>query len=1212
MSALKSTTPEPVARLGPSQGHPFALPLAPADAGSEAQLPPGSHPGPPSPSPGRNLEDPLRVMVRELKARLADIAAREREIERREQETRGQSAGSSRAEREAELERRAQELDAQAAGLVQRQRELERCGLEIEQRRHELDRQRRELELQRRRADERQIELDGREQALHARQLELERVQSERLAGAERLAEREQALRVRVARQRDLLASRRRELARLKEALAARHHEAQQALEQQARALQEQAAAQQARQSALDERTIQLNTRDLQLREQAQLLAERGRRLEEAQARLAADADGLRQREQQLGREIEEQRGALEQATARFEERQAALLARERDLELRSSAVAAWEDEQKRRQDELEARRRLLEDQGSALRERAERLDERERWLSEQTAGLQEDRRRLARLEAELSASRRDLESRAAALQQERVELGQRQREAEDAEAQLARHRGEMDQQQREIERARRELEQLRAELELARHALLEREQEAAQARQALSEQERSLIATRDALAAEGRRVQEQAAELERRRAELEAERQRLEEAGRQAERRMDETLALHARLEAREAELQQHVLHIQMDAQRLQHERERLRAQEEELAAIRESAEADLRHVRITLERGPGRAAAWPTPGAARTVWLRGLAAGLAAAVLVGAGWLAVERPVVCQSLELTVRETRAAGPTAVYEHAARLARPGLLGEYLAEEHQRRRWAELQGAVELSVTPAPESRAVVVSLRSGPDPSTVAGELLRAAAQMYAARGGDLRRTMLSESQEAQAVLLAHLDGELLERRWALQQAQAALDRTGAAPSWDAVLAEASAAQVELSDVVERLREARVALADLRSQDSPRGTVAPEALRDALAADAVLSEDGRELRSAAREYQTELALAMLAVLDPLRELRARVTGLLKVVEEQRALQPPAEVGAVLEGCGMVAAELDRGLAEFAVGWDRDNEAVQRARSDPEIVALIAQQAACADAARGLVDRMRRTLAELRERLGGRSDGTAGGTREIVVSAVLRGELNRVAEALAVLDEAARAVDLAHNFRLEAQDRRLRGLLMRIQQREEAIAATLQHSADQAAAAEHEARLRDLAGQAGALEQRRDELLAALTGATARLQDAARTVLARKTLEAELAREQSEIARLESERQRVASAASAATTIELPADVLDVAARAPELVAGVHRWRNAALAGSAAGALCLLCGLLMLVRAPLTRLDAEETVGTYDLPPAEAVASELR
>jgi chromosome segregation ATPase len=1019
-------------------------------------------------------------MVRELKARLAEIAAREQEIERRERAVHGPGpVDVLRSERESELDRKAEELADRAETLLRQQRELERGRLEMDQRRHELDRQRRELEVRRQQLEERWGELDHREQALLARQQEAERLQTEQRAVAERLAERERAFRLRAARQRHLLAGRRRELLRLKQSLAAGRREA--------------------------------------------------------------------------------------------------------------------EEELQRREQELEARRRFLEDDLSALRERTGRLDERERWLGEQTEALRQERRRVEQVEGELAAARRELDSRGAALGEQQAELDRRG--------------AQMDRQQQEIEQTRRELDQMRAELETARRALLGREQEAAQAREQLAGQERSLLEARQALEERRQHQEELATELERRREELELERRKLEEAGRQVERRMDEALALHARLESREAELQQHLMHIQTEAQRLQHERRRLQDQQEELAAIRESAEADLVRVRRTLERDPGRLAGLSAPITARTVWLRALIAGAVAAVLVGAGWLAVERPAVRHCLELTIRQTRTPGPTAVYEHAARLARPEVLGGYLSGEQQQR-WEEIRRSAELSIMPVPQDGVVLVSLRCGPELSAAAGELLRLAVQMYAARGGDLRRTISSGGGEARDLLVARLDGELQERRAALQQMQAALDQTAAAPSWETLLEGVAGLRAGLDESVERLRAVREKLANLRSQDSPRGSVAPDALREALTTDAVLAEDGRELRSAAREYQTELALAMLAVLDPLRELRASIGGLLKVIDEQRALQPPAEIGAVLETCSTAADELNRLLAEFAAGWEGSSEAVQRARTDEQIVALIPQQQASADAARGMVDRIARTLEELRGRAGNPGDGSGGGTRQIVVAAVLRGELNHVADALAAFEEGVNAIDLTHNFRLEAQDRRLRALLMRIRQREEAIAAALQQSADQAAAGEHEATVRNLAEEVGRLEQRRDELLAELAASIDRLQEAAQSLFARGTLEAGLRHQRSEVARLEAERQRAVSATTA--TIELPPDGLEVAVRPTEQVAGVHRWRNASLLGGAAGVLCLLSCLLALVRAPLTRPDAEEPSAVPELPPPEAVSPEWR
>lgn len=839
----------------------------------------------------------------------------------------------------------------------------------------------------------------------------------------------------------------------------------------------------------------------------------------------------------------------MEEVRARLSD----LAARERQLEEREQALLA---EQRRQQEQ----RALIAQTLAGLAEREAGDD---RQVAELERRIDEKLELISRRKAELLAQVRVIREQ---LQQRQVQLGRDRETLQQQAAELAHQREQLRQvgqalrqRQGAVAAETRELQRQRAELEAQATELAGRadeleQREAALARQAADVETRRAGLDRDAEA------------LMRRQAEVEKLCQQATQAREAAQRRQRELDALAERLRAREVELRDQTLQTELEREQLERQRAALAAEREQLDRLREQ-----------LERQPA-AREQPTAREPRC-WRRGLVLCGALGLIAAVGWLYVERPAYRGYAELCISGAGELRGQGLALHAGRL-----LGDELVDYWQgpppAAAWLSARAEGRLSVEPRPDQRTLL--LRVDTRDATLARTLLPAAVRAYGAwlavEGADGAASRpAAENRWAEA--LNELRQRAAEIRARLAAAPGPTTRAAVEDRVDATLA-------RLGRVGEELRARRSELVALQSQELPRGAVDPESFAQALADDAVYQEDLKELHAELRAYRTELAVALVLPVDPLRELRAAAQALAGVLVEQRDLQPPAEVRAVLESSLEELEDFNYFLAEFARTWEQQRETIERLKEVERIEELFHHQQQAVAAAERAVAESRRVISTLERRVEALTGRESAGTRALVVAAVLRGDLSTLAERVAALAEAAKATDPAANFRLDAHRRQLQALRTRLAERQAALRRTLQAAADRQAQSEHRQRERRLREQVSGLEQQRQELFDTLLAEFRRLRQLDRQRREAEggppgTGEAELRATEALIARLEQ-----ALSAPASRPAPPSAEQVHLADSGWKQTAGRHRGRNAALAGVAGLALGAVFLLLTGGRGP--------------------------
>jgi len=285
---------------------------------------------------------------------------------------------------------------------------------------------------------------------------------------------------------------------------------------------------------------------------------------------------------------------------------------------------------------------------------------------------------------------------------------------------------------------------------------------------------------------------------------------------------------------------------------------------------------------------------------------------------------------------------------------------------------------------------------------------------------------------------------------------------------------------------EAELAEVTREIERARADLSALAATEPPGATVDPQDIDQALAEDPVYREDSQELQAVALQYRTELTVAMLSLIEPFRTFQKAVGGLLGSLQEQLALAPPAELKTILEQCQTETAEAAQGLAPFAEQWREWLTLVQELDLRRQAAELVTSQGRAADAAQLAADQASALVDRIDSRIQALGSVGQGGTRATVVAAVLRSEHALLRSAAQSLAAAARRTALPENFELDAQDRKLRGLLTRLTNRRAAVARDLQSQADRAARDRHAARAQEVGNHLRQLEDRRQRLVADL------------------------------------------------------------------------------------------------------------------------------
>jgi DNA repair exonuclease SbcCD ATPase subunit len=405
-----------------------------------------------------------------------------------------------------------------------------------------------------------------------------------------------------------------------------------------------------------------------------------------------------------------------------------------------------------------------------------------------------------------------------------------------------------------------------------------------------------------------------------------------------------------------------------------------------------------------------------------------------------------------------------------------------------------------------------------------------------------------------------------------------AATQQRAQVTTRPAADKRDTCLARVTELDESCRTLASQLETQRAELEQL-SAHTPGGIVTAEALQTALGSDATYREDQKEHELAATAYQRELAVALQGLEAPLAAVQSALGTLATGVQEQRAVPAPTDVGAVLE---QTQAEVERCTSQFgALGkaapqWRQTAESLRAAEHASQLVDLHNSAIETVRLALEAGQTLGQHLQEAAEKLSGAGDG---GTRQVVVAALLRSEARPLADAVTALTTAAQKMQFKENPELDTQNRKLRGVLARMNERSQVLKAQLQEAADAQAAREHAVKVD--AARTAVSEQiaKREALLSEWGAALKVLRDLDAQLGERRVLEAEAAASEREVKSLDAQLAQIdATLAEARRQGTNPDRLGPVPAVQQEVVPDRNRTRVALLVGA-----CMLAGTWLLL-----------------------------
>ncbi len=935
--------------------------------------------------------------------------------------------------------------------------------------------------------------------------------------------------------------------------------------------------------------------------------------LSERRATLERDEQELRQRElehKSRKEDLAAQQAELERQQSEWTERrqshagQAAALAAQADqlatrrAELdtmesaerqRQSAVAAALREQEEglldEQRVLEEQTRSLRMRAASLREALDELDQREGALLQRDDELREKARRLDEFAGELAAraaqiqlSQQQLRLLGDDVEQQRSELADLQREAGQARDTLARQQDVLRAEQARLENLRLDTESIAAQLRDRRAELEQRE--------------RALTQRATALEMNSVELAEARAEIERRRSEIDALYAQAASTQDDARRGFDESQQLREQLIAEHAELRGSTLRLAAEWQQVEQERAQLAALRDELH--RRAAELAATEQKLANPPAPAPivpAVAPPAAALSGRGWLRGLLISAAVGSACALAWWQIELPEYRASCMIQVDGERdLAAHIAGLLDADRAA--ANLGDLAAP------WVNALRAGQVQARPTADQPQFELLLTTAA-PQDVG--LLRGVAERY------VRHVATLPPLERDSAAVARWESQMAQLE--TRRAQAEQDRASAeqalqalpVDAYERAFAELQRLRTDLQETERSVAARRAELDALLAEDAPRASITSEMLNTALAADAVYTEDTRELAVELRKHRTELAVSMVLVSDPLRELRAVVQAAAHTLAEQRGLQPPVELLAALDRCDDVLSEFDSVLGSFASDWDTQREGVERSNGPTQPAELLSTQRSLRTRAQDLLSRATALIDDYARRVESLAGEAADSSRAVVIAAVLRSDVGRLREQLGHLELAAKSTDLTNNPRLDTSDRQIRNLVGRLEQRAELARHRLEEAAIEQARAAHSDAIRAARDALAAAEEDRPELLDLFQRGMERLEQARGTVHQRLEAQAALATAEQRLAALVQEQETLAAArpipraeSAAVTGIRI------------DPISGRDRQRNAALAGlSGAAATALACflftaGRLRRPNASTAQLDGATIEGPRD------------
>lgn len=853
------------------------------------------------------------------------------------------------------------------------------------------------------------------------------------------------------------------------------------------------AAARDAASHELRDSRSRLEKRSDELNAQAIELATRAGRVQRAEAALAAREAALETRRQEVESRAAELDARDQSAASRRNEQDAA-------LEQRAAAVREKERELERRivraRDEIVRLRAELEDQSLAMERRTQELEARAAAIATEDADLQ---RRIAAYELSFS----ELEKRRGEIESARRELERRQLQNQQLTQQLEQQRQILNDRQRELDQrsqqVRKQREKFLAQVdELRAQQTTMREQQTVLEQQArrLQQRDQHLQAQAESLARDERTLEERAASLQQEQERIAARDVALDQRDADIQRARDELFLLREAVETRDAEARQATLAVELERQDLVQQRMLLERAHEDLAQARAELDqqraeeaAQLSARRAVLQRAEQSLIVAPRRWLLRTAVLS-----VASALGIGGIWSLCFPPQFIATASLTLHASPEGVESAVARHAAGLADRSRLEALLRDA----------GEVELAARVGSQSDRPISAIRVAAQDGTLMLELTDSSSTDL---GAAAQRCLDVHLAAAQEMLIARFRAgavDSVERYAELRRAADDLEKQLTevqallalipATNRDAILTATQTLEAERRDTGDRLAVARGELDDLLSGRRPEGVIDPAALTAALNDDVVYQEDTREMAEQIRRYRTELAVAMIVMLEPVSLLRGRAAELRTLIAEQRGLQPPPTVARVLEELAGEAESFETFLADLSSQWTSRRAALERdttvrsdvANLDEALIQLVDHQQQVADLARRLLARLGGLSQNLSQNIALLTGESGGGTRAFVVAGLLRSMAAGFTEQTRGAEEAAAAADPTVSFQLDACDRQLRGLRTRMQQRRDALRQQLQLEADRDASASHAAAIDRLRTEIEQLESRRESAISAL------------------------------------------------------------------------------------------------------------------------------
>ena len=603
----------------------------------------------------------------------------------------------------------------------------------------------------------------------------------------------------------------------------------------------------------------------------------------------------------------------------------------------------------------------------------------------------------------------------------------------------------------------------------------------------------------------------------------------------------------LKQRLAAREAQLRQQSLALEL-------EREQLAAGREELQRERRAPATRPLHSDAAASR-PGSAPR--RSGAALALLGFTLAPGLA--------WWVASAPSQQAAISIKISSERDELPHVLDEYAAILTRAAPDLKNTLDPVDAAAWDDAWREGRARFSPADGVRIELTTPAA--DTSTrVCAAVAEAAVRLLRSIAPDALRSPARDAWRAQR---NSIDASIRRMRGDLETTRARIAALPQSATWEDARDAFRESRAKLNAAEARVSDARRALLAAQARDPQLDEVSQAELRDALAGDSAFQQDLREIAVVMRDYRAALSTALESVTTRLGSFQDAVHDFTKTLAEQRELAPPRAARAVIEAAFESVERIAERFAPTDAGLRDTRARLDSLNSREQVDNLLDAQRQSADAAGAFTAAARDALDKIAAQIAGLTDKTDVQTRYIVIAGELSAAHSAVLEQLSRLERDAAHLSRSGNVRLDASDRQLRGIRARLDERQQLIRRNMKQEALAAAQGEHERTLGALREENTDAQASRDERLATMMEKlnTLRAIETSQVELREQTAamrayETSIARATEQLARLEQERPHPAPDRFNTTPVQ------------SRHVGGEHRARGALLASLICGVLC--------------------------------------